>query len=292
MEVLSLSNKRYNFPGDEIKPFQTRLLYVTSSVYGNDWHSTLHSHHFTELFYVLSGKGSFLLEEKKISVTEGDMIMINPYVAHTETSLGENPMEYIALGIEGLIFMDAKTSNQSNYQLHNFNAFKNDILFYLKALLHEVSKEEINYEIICKYLLDILVINIVRKTNYSLSVSGTKKMNKQCAAIKHYIDLNFTESITLDFLADSNHMNKYYLVHAFQKYMGISPINYLINLRIEESKNLLKTTNHSLLEISSIVGFSSQSYFSQSFKKNTGMSPIAYRKEQNHAMENRNEVFM
>ena len=59
--------------------------------------------------------------------------------------------------------------------------------------------------------------------------------------------------------------------------MGISPINYLISKRIDESKNLLTTTNYSIRDISSIVGFSNSSYFSQMFKKITGSSPKSYK---------------
>jgi YesN/AraC family two-component response regulator len=59
--------------------------------------------------------------------------------------------------------------------------------------------------------------------------------------------------------------------------MGISPINYLINKRIDESKKLLSTTNYSIRDISSIVGFSNSSYFSQMFKKIAGISPKTFR---------------
>ena len=63
--------------------------------------------------------------------------------------------------------------------------------------------------------------------------------------------------------------------------MGISPINYLISKRIEESKNLLCTTNYSIRDISTIVGFSNSSYFSQMFKKSTGLSPREYKLQYN-----------
>ena len=72
-------------------------------------------------------------------------------------------------------------------------------------------------------------------------------------------------------------MNKYYVVHSFTKQIGVSPINYLITKRISEAKNLLKTTNYSIRDISSIVGFSTSSYFSQMFKKVTGLSPKEYK---------------
>ena len=75
-------------------------------------------------------------------------------------------------------------------------------------------------------------------------------------------------------------MNKYYMAHEFKKYMGISPINYLIERRIKECKSLLRTTSLSIAEISETVGFSSQSYFSQMFKKNTNMTPKQFRDAQ------------
>lgn len=75
------------------------------------------------------------------------------------------------------------------------------------------------------------------------------------------------------------HVNKYYLVHSFSKEYEISPINYLIERRVQESCYLLCDTDHSLSQISHMMGFSSPSYFSQSFRKTMGMSPMEYRKK-------------
>ena len=80
-------------------------------------------------------------------------------------------------------------------------------------------------------------------------------------------------------LAEVAHVNKYYLVHTFSKEYGISPINYLISRRIAESKHLLSETDHSLSQISHMLGFSSPSYFSQSFRKLEGVSPMEYRRQ-------------
>lgn len=68
------------------------------------------------------------------------------------------------------------------------------------------------------------------------------------------------------------------MVHAFSREYGVSPINYLISRRIQESRYLLSDTDHSLSQISHMLGFSSPSYFSQSFRKLEGMSPMEYRK--------------
>ena len=58
----------------------------------------------------------------------------------------------------------------------------------------------------------------------------------------------------------------------------MSPINYLISRRIEESRFLLRETDHTLTLISQMLGFSSLSYFSQCFRRVEGISPMEYRK--------------
>ena len=93
-----------------------------------------------------------------------------------------------------------------------------------------------------------------------------------------YIDEHFSEPISLDFLAEYAGLNKYYLVHVFNREMGCSPINYLIERRIRESKRLLSTSSLSVRQISARLGFSSPSYFSQSFRRSTGCSPMEFRR--------------
>ena len=102
---------------------------------------------------------------------------------------------------------------------------------------------------------------------------------RQCAAVRRYIDLHFKEPLTLDLLAEEAHMNKYYLSHAFKREFGVSPINYMISRRLEESKYLLAETDLSMSQIAQLLGFSSLSYFSQVFRKTQGLSPMEYRQD-------------
>ena len=72
-------------------------------------------------------------------------------------------------------------------------------------------------------------------------------------------------------------MSKYYLSHAFKREYGISPINYMISRRIEESKYLLAETDLSMSQIAQLLGFSSLSYFSQVFRRIQTTTPMEYR---------------
>ena len=103
--------------------------------------------------------------------------------------------------------------------------------------------------------------------------------SRECEFIRRYIDNHFKEDLNLDHLARLAHLNKYYLSHSFRREFGTSPINYLISRRVEESRFLLRKTDYSLSLIAEILGFSSLSYFSQSFHRVEGISPTEYRKQ-------------
>ena len=122
------------------------------------------------------------------------------------------------------------------------------------------------------------MIRLMRSTTLSVAMEPqTIAGNRQCALVRRYIDDHFKEALTLDLLAEEAHMNKYYLSHAFKKEYGVSPINYMLSRRIDESKYLLAETDLSLSRIAQLLGFSSLSYFSQSFRKTQEISPMEFR---------------
>lgn len=262
----------------ELPHVDSELLYITQSYYDHDWPSVLHTHHFTELFYVLNGEGHFLIEDKKIPVKADDLVIINPNVIHTEQCDTKNKLEYIVLGISGLQFVSKKEAH-CDYSIHNFKSNKKEIIFILQTIIREAQKKDDNFHEICQSLLDVLLMYLMRKTETTVSSDTSKKASRECRFIEQYIDEHFSEDISLETLSSLTYMNKYYLVHAFKNYKGVSPINYLIDKRIQEAKLLLETTNYSIAKIAQHVGFSSQSYFSQIFRKETNLSPIQYKKQ-------------
>ena len=76
----------------------------------------------------------------------------------------------------------------------------------------------------------------------------------------------------------SKHLNKYYLAHSFKNNVGVSPIEYLNQVRIREAQTLLETTDYNIANISGMIGFSSQSYFTQTFRRHLNETPSEYRK--------------
>lgn len=266
---------RYELDNGEIRSIDARLLYVTYSKYEDDWPSLPHTHYFTELCYVIKGNGNYLIEDQIFPVGEDDFIIINSNIAHTEMSVGDVPLEYIILGVEGLDF-----SFQENHEHIIFNCRQghSDFIFYMRSLLGEMEDKKINYELVCQNLLEVLIVKLMRRVNLTFKVIPSVKSSHECIKVKQYIETNYTRDITLEGLAEISHLNKYYMVHAFTKCFGCSPMNYLCGVRIKASKELLASTNYSITEIAQSSGFSSQSYFAQCFQKHCHMSASAYRK--------------
>ncbi|MCG8483578.1 MAG: PocR ligand-binding domain-containing protein [Clostridia bacterium] len=91
-----------------------------------------------------------------------------------------------------------------------------------------------------------------------------------------YINKHFKNDIKISDVADHVHLNPRYFSSLFKKEVGVCFSEYLQKIRIEESKFLICNTNKSILEVSTSLRFSDQSYFTKVFKKFTGMTPKQY----------------
>lgn len=277
-----MSRSHYSLEKDQAYTIRgtVNLLNVASARYGGDWHSVPHTHNHMELFFIVGGKGQFQIQDQLYPVNINNLVIINPNVSHTEVSLNAQPLEYIVLGIEGI---ELATSENSNGQFCILDHVESvEISSCLRNILREMELKNTGYEDVCQAYMEILVIRLMRNTALAVPTEPqVVSANRQCAAVRRYIDLHFKESLTLEQLAEEAHMNKFYLSHAFKREYGISPINYMISRRIEESKYLLAETDLSMSQISQLLGFSSLSYFSQVFRRTQSISPKEYRQGTN-----------
>ena len=112
--------------------------------------------------------------------------------------------------------------------------------------------------------------------DHVLPVKETENKDSISQAIK-YIDCNFIEQISLDFLAKKFCCSPNHFIKIFKEKTGYTPIKYILIKRIELAKSLLETTNLPINTIMEKVGFFDASYFSKTFKKIVGYSPKGFR---------------
>lgn len=123
------------------------------------------------------------------------------------------------------------------------------------------------YEFIMKLYRSLYLQQIPTSLNHKISDSIV------------FMKDNLHKQLSLTDISDSVNMSKYHFNHTFTKTMAISPWNYLTKLRIEYSIELLITTNLTVDEISSMVGYTSSNYFNKVFRKYMATSPGKLREQ-------------
>ena len=254
------------------------LLYAREHIYEKSWYSNVHSHSYTELFLITLGEGIFSIAGNRILAKCGDFLIINSNVPHTELNHQQNDLGYIVLGIKDVEFIFEDKDNR------DFFVSKEPALIKrLTPIFNEIVKQtnttDRYAEELCQSLMQTALCYLLRSIGSSISLSDTTHtISKECVAVKRYIDTHFKEDITLDILSEKAHINKYYLVHSFKDAYGISPIYYLQFRKIAESRQLLIETDMSISQIAHAMGFSSQSSFTQCFKRMLHITPTQFRK--------------
>lgn len=97
--------------------------------------------------------------------------------------------------------------------------------------------------------------------------------------ILSYLNDNYSQHISLDQIAKNMYLSPVYISKIFKEKTGDSPINYLINVRLEKAKEMLEDGTGSVRSIATLVGYDDVYHFSKLFKKHFGVSPMYYRKK-------------
>ena len=96
---------------------------------------------------------------------------------------------------------------------------------------------------------------------------------------KSLLESRFSEKVELEEIASQLNISYVWFRTYFKKHTGFSPYDYLLNIRINHARLLLKNTSRSVKEISQSSGFESQQQFSKTFKKKTGLTPMQFRNQ-------------
>ena len=256
-----MSTARYEIT-DQENGVMPELKYITHSRYDNEWLSVIHSHSIAEMIYVVSGVG------------KDDFVLIPPHLMHTEISSSQNPLEYICLGISNITL----ASDEREFDpLLNLSSLRENVYSIIVGIYREMQKKQPEYEMMARSLFYQLLVLLIRRRVINVGIEEIQEMRSNIADVKSYIDEHYAEAITLDGLASIAALSKYHLIREFKAAVGTSPMEYLLEKRITESKKLLAGTEHSISDIADSVGFSSGSYFSQRFRLITGMTPLKFR---------------
>ncbi|ADL43188.1 transcriptional regulator, AraC family [Caldicellulosiruptor obsidiansis OB47] len=257
-------------------------------VHDNSWKMDYNVHDSYELIFVKKGNIDFWVEEERIELKAGDLLIIKPYTRHKFEVISCSKAEFVVMGFylkpesrakvdelkEIYGFLNVLESISSRFYFFHVRK-RSNIFFCLESILHEAKENKNDILLYIKCLE--LFIYITREIN-SLEMTKNYDYSLLARHIKEYIDNNYMEDIKMGDIAKRLFMSESTLSRIFKNHFGVLPKEYLLSKRIEKAKEYLSMSNLKISNIAMMCGFSSLQRFNDIFKKYTGLSPTQYRK--------------
>lgn len=243
----------------------------------------IHTHTYCELLYVKKGRIKLYVETKEYLLEEGSMYIISPMERHAVSCLSKEYERYVCFldleDYEALCQIPALLSVLKN-RPKQFNHVFAAVDSYIEELFMQLTKEfKYSYHMPyssyhCTNLFTELLIYLYRNYPEQFIISqGTESLIK----VQHYLDQNYMNSIKINELANHFYLSQYYLTHAFKKYTGYSPKQYITKLQFLNVRKLLLSSDLTISEIAQKTGFQTVNDLSRKFKKEYGTTPREYR---------------
>ena len=285
---------RIHDDGSQVFSYQTPGFYsfIMKCVYPDDLPFCVTDHWHDEIEFVSVTKGTMIytIEGENILLSEGQGLFINSRILHVAGPDKTSECEFLCAILHPMLLC------ASGYTERNYvePVIKNSNLKYLvldkntdwqKTVLDDVekmyytTKEEMS-ELTIQMLLFSVWKNIYAyaKTTVYEHVKSSHHLSTLKEMIS-YIQQHYKDKISLDDISASGNVGKTMCTKLFSTYVNKTPFEFLKDFRIEQSVELLKSTDLSITDISYESGFSSSSYFGECFKESLGCSPLEYRKE-------------
>ncbi len=231
-----------------------------------------------QLLYISEGKGNFVSSNyKKSEIKAGNMFLLFPREWHNYAPQSSSGWNEYWIGFEG-VNIDSRVKDaffDKKKCVFNIGRRKDIVDLYMQAI--EIAKQQqAGYQQllagIVNYLLGIAYSHNKLSSFIDLNVTN------QIERAKIIIYENFNEIISAEDIAEQVNMSYSWFRRVFKQYTGLSPHQYIQEIRMQKSKELLTNTQLTSQEIAYSVGFENSDYFCTAFKKNTKESPIQYRK--------------
>lgn len=230
----------------------------------------------TRIFYMVKGVAQLKIDNQDVTLNEKDVLLLN---ANSDFSVSHTAdAEWVELQLTGFEITSLKDiSSPMVFHVHRDD---NEVIRpYLDLLLAEADQKTPNTDDITRRLVEIILIHVLSTNLINIKNSAHNKNYHEIIIAQNFLRTNFNRNISLEDLAELTGINKFYLIRVFKQQVGMSPIDFLIRVRMEEAQRLLIESNMAVSDISLVVGFQSPSHFSKTFREMNNCTPSQYRRQ-------------
>lgn len=243
---------------------------------GTNYNFSGEKHSYWELTYVDKGELLTTIDGVSYHLKQGDLIFYAPMQFHTQSTFEKISSSYLTINFK-------MNFNHADLLCNKIFSLKRDSYFIVTKLIEELSNDNLYSNDLSLCYLKQLIIQMLRLDNSHFHSKPTTHMqqtyeNELLNDILLYIDDNIYEKISVSTLCDHFCISTSMLHSLFRKNMNNTAKNYINELKLSKSKELIRNSTHTLSEISEMLGFSSIHYFSKKFKLYFNISPTEYSK--------------
>ena len=243
---------------------------------GTNYNFSGEKHSYWELTYVDKGELLTTIDGVSYHLKQGDLIFYAPMQFHTQSTFEKISSSYLTINFK-------MNFNHADLLCNKIFSIQRDSYFIVTRLIEELSNNNLYSDDLSLCYLKELIIQMLRLDNSHFHSKPTTHMqqtyeNELLNDILLYIDNNIYEKISVSTLCDHFCISTSMLHSLFRKNMNNTAKNYINELKLSKSKELIRNSTHTLSEISEMLGFSSIHYFSKKFKSYFNISPTEYSK--------------
>lgn len=243
---------------------------------GTNYNFSGEKHSYWELTYVDKGELLTTINGVSYHLKQGDLIFYAPMQFHTQSTFEKISSSYLTINFK-------MNFNHADLLCNKIFSLQRDSYFIVTRLIEELSNDNLYSNDLSLCYLKELIIQMLRLDNSHFHSKPTTHMqqtyeNELLNDILLYIDDNIYEKISVSTLCEHFCISTSMLHSLFRKNMNNTAKNYINELKLSKSKELIRNSTHTLSEISEMLGFSSIHYFSKKFKSYFNISPTEYSK--------------
>ena len=262
--------------------FQDNQVYVGLFPHQQDVRA--HSHPFYELVFFESGLLNHMWEGKRSILIAGDLFCIRPGEIHLYNCSEDAKLynclffpDAIPSGIEGLPGIREMLTDPARARLHVPVAMQHELKAILERMIQELEHQDSGYNEALSMLLGLLLIFAGRLyTNSRILEASYAPFGKLREALA-YLEHNFAKQLKIEDVALEYCLSPDQFARLTKQQVGLSPLQYLQNIRLSQAMELLLDENLQVAEIATLVGFEDPNYFTRLFRQRTGQTPTQFR---------------
>ncbi len=258
------------------------VLWTARFDYQPHWKLQRHKHDYFQMIYFLQGEGRFFLQEQAYDLSKPALFLIKPNQYH-----GLNPVDLVKT-LDIKFHAKDKLLRQSLLRAPSCISEEDAEISYLfeRIRWEGEQKPPLFRELCSSYLFQILILYLRRSERPGAKDEAPteRKMDGVItdAVSRQVLDLIRTQraqELDLQQIANSLGLSNRSVHRHFKDSMGMPPMRYLLQYRVEKAKDLIRYSDYALKEIAELTGFKTIHHFTRVFREVTGVPPAAWRRK-------------